>query len=417
MEVLRSGRWTVSGDTGDEVSREREFAEAFGRFLGARYCVATCNGSSAIVVALQAAGVRAGDEVLVPALTWIGCASAVLRLGAVPRFVDCEPGGIAMGVDAAGAQMGRRTKAILLVHPYCVNAEVESYLDLCRSRSAVLVEDCSHAHGARRAGKFLGTFGKLGVFSMQQSKVLTSGEGGAVVTGDALLYRVLQQYRADGRLYDDAARSGGMMLKAGEPVQGANYTLSEFHAAILLERLQALSAENELRRRHASLLNIMLAELSGIKVFYSTGDGNEPPLYRYIFQLGQEFLRARPIDWWQRALGAELQLTVERLYQPLPDSSQLEPTAIVTLCRQSRKRFTTALRAARAAIPESRRAYETCLSLPHRALLGCPDDCADIKRAILKVSAAVGVRSRRGQWIDRTRQDSGQGLLESVQSR
>jgi len=381
------------------VSRERIFGERFARFLGLRHGVATCNGSSAILIALQAVGVRVGDEVLVPAMTWIGCASAVLRLGAIPRFVDSTPAGLAMSADAAADAIKERTRAILLVHPYCQSADIEPFLALARSRKVALVEDCSHAHGAFRAGRYLGTFGDVGVFSLQQSKVLTSGEGGAVVTNDEGMYRLLQQYRADGRVYNDDAQAGEMMLSSAEELHGANFTLSELQAAVLIDRLAVLKEENRRRQENASTLNGMLKGLSGLRPIYSEASGDQPPLYRYVVELSGEWLGARDLSWWEHGLSAELQLRVERLYQPLPEARQLQPDRVSTLGGKDRERFRAALQADGSTIPQARRAYRSCLAIPHLALLGSQRDCEDIRDALSKLAsfAGLGERSRPGE--------------------
>lgn len=385
LEALRSGRWTVSGDSGPLVSRERTFAERFARYLGSRYGVATCNGSSAIVIALRALGVHAGDEVLLPALTWIGCAGAVLRLGAIPRFVDCERGGLAMSVDAAADEMTSKTKAILLVHPYCMNADIVSFVALSRSCNVSLVEDCSHAHGARYGEHHVGTFGHVAVFSMQQSKVLTAGEGGAVVTDDRAIYLRLQQLRADGRVYDEIAEPGQMLLGPPGDVQGANFILPELQAALLLDRLESLRDENELRRCNALALNRWIRDVPGVVPLYPTVTGDLPPLYRYVLRLDPDLLCGRGIDWWVSALSAELSMAVERLYKPLPDSPALRPGTVTTLSAENRRLLLDNLRAARSRIPGSRHAYETCLAIPHRVFLGSVDDCGDVASAVSKL--------------------------------
>lgn len=389
LTALRSGRWTLSGDSGPRTSLEKMFADEFAHFLDAKYCVPTCNGSAAIVIALQAAGVRTGEEVLVPALTWIGCASAVLRLGAIPRFIDCEPKGLAMSPETAETEVSSKTKAILLVHPYCVNAKIESFVALASARDLALVEDCSHSHGATHDGRSLGTFGHLGIFSMQQSKVLTSGEGGAVVTDDYSVYRRLQQYRSDGRVYDESPKDGTMLLREGGDVHGANYTLAEFQAAILIDRLKRLREENDLRRRNATALNGLLAQIPGVTPFYSATTTDTPTLYRYVVHLNRDLLRTYDIDWWVRALGFELGLSVERLYEPLPQSDHFRPQTVATLDDDTRKELMASLTAAKTTCRESQRAYRQCFAIPHRALLGSIADCTDIANAVSKIATVL----------------------------
>lgn len=237
LEVLHSGRWALSGCYNGIKPFERRFAEAFASFHGVRYCVPTASGSTALSVALEALGVGSGDEVLVPALTWVACASSVANLGAVPVLVDIAPETLCMDPVKAQNAITKRTAAILLVHAYCRIADLDRFSQISQESKVPLLEDCSQAHGAKWGGRRVGTFGKVAVFSMQQTKVLTSGEGGATLTDDPQLYDLLQQLRADGRRYVQGELiDGHMELEEVGAVVGSNRCLSEFHAAILLDR-------------------------------------------------------------------------------------------------------------------------------------------------------------------------------------
>lgn len=179
LASVNSGRWAISGPYRGCESFESKFSKAFSDYNGVPYCVLTSNGSSALVAALAALGVGPGDEVLVPGLTWVACATAPLRVGASPIFVDLTPGGLTMcPIAAADRLRSGAVKAIILVHQSCALADLSAFAALAKAFGVALIEDCSQAHGAKWRGMPVGTVGKVGVFSMQQTKLLTCGEGG-----------------------------------------------------------------------------------------------------------------------------------------------------------------------------------------------------------------------------------------------
>ncbi len=201
LSALGSRQWTISSCNVGSTPFEMRFAQDFAHYHDVPYCVATTNGSAALSVAMQALGVSPGDEVLVPGLTWVACASSVIYLGGIPVLVDVDPGTLCMSLAAAEAALTPRTKGIMLVHLHCRVADAPAFQHLARRRGLFLLEDCSQAHGAEWDGKKVGSFGDIGVFSMHQSKVLTCGEGGAAITSDPKLFETMQEYRADGRRY------------------------------------------------------------------------------------------------------------------------------------------------------------------------------------------------------------------------
>ncbi len=240
VEAIRARRWTVSWPSDGSRSRERQFAEAFARYNGVPYCVSVDHGSSALLVALESLDVGAGDEVVVPAMTWVAPATSVLRAGALPVLADVDPETGCVTADTIRAAMSERTKAIIVVHLGCTVADLDGILALAAETGVKVIEDCAQAHGARWRGQPVGTHGDVGAFSFQAGKVLAAGEGGAVVTSDPDIYRRAQQLRADSRRYPDAdAGPGEMELVEQGDVLGANYCMSELAAAVLLDQLPA----------------------------------------------------------------------------------------------------------------------------------------------------------------------------------
>jgi L-glutamine:scyllo-inosose aminotransferase/L-glutamine:2-deoxy-scyllo-inosose/3-amino-2,3-dideoxy-scyllo-inosose aminotransferase len=271
----------------------------------------------------------------------------------------------------------------MLVHLYCTLADINQFLQLSASTGIPLIEDCSHAHGAAWRGCKVGTFGTIGVFSMQQTKVLTSGEGGATITSDPELYDRLQQLRADGRRYSAERFPGAPELEHVGDVQGHNYCLSELHAAILLDRLPLLEHENEIRRRNAALLTHRIQELDGLQPLHDTSSGFRPAFYRYCIRFDLSSIGGAPIENVATALSAELGISVSPIYDPLNQNRLLHP------CRSPRNPGLEDLRGsydpAHFALPVATAARREVIAIPHNALLGDVGEVEDIFNAIKKV--------------------------------
>jgi dTDP-4-amino-4,6-dideoxygalactose transaminase len=224
---------------GLEVERfEREFAD----YCEASECVGVASGTAAIQLALEAIGIGPGDEVIAPANTFIATILPVLRLGARPVLVDCDPATAMIDVELAATAVTPRTKALLAVHLYGHPADLDALGRLCDDNGIALIEDACQAHGARLRGRRVGAIGRIAAFSFYPAKNLGAyGDGGAVTTNDpALAQRV--------RLLRDL----GQRRKYDFAVLGSNERLDTIHAAVLRVKLRRLDEWNDLRRRHAA---------------------------------------------------------------------------------------------------------------------------------------------------------------------
>jgi L-glutamine:scyllo-inosose aminotransferase/L-glutamine:2-deoxy-scyllo-inosose/3-amino-2,3-dideoxy-scyllo-inosose aminotransferase len=381
--VLRSGRWTISGPRAEEPARERQFAEAFAHFHRAPYCVPTANGSSALTIALEALGVGPGKEVLVPGLTWVACGSAVARIGGIPILVDADPRTLCMSVEAARQAITPATAAIMVVHLYCTFADISAFMDLAASTGLPLIEDCSHVHGALWHGRRVGTFGTIATFSMQQTKVLTCGEGGATITADAYLYDLMQQLRADGRRYAAHQTDGGNELEYVGFVQGHNYCLSELHSAVLIDRLPFLDQENESRLESATYLTEKLLYFEEVHPLHSLEPDCQPTFYRYCLSFDLAQLEGVSIELVASALTSELGIPVQPIYDPLNKNCLFDP-------RRSPRRMHSPemdriYDPTRFPLPVATAARNSSVGIPHNALLGGSKEAADILAAIEKL--------------------------------
>ena len=237
IERVLKASWYVRG------SECASFERAFAGYVGAGQCVGCGNGLDALSLALAALGVGEGDEVIVPAMTFVATALAVTKVGAVPTFVDVDPQTANIDTMELGASFTERTKAILPVHLYGRPANMDAVLGFAQEHGLLVVEDCAQAHGAVYRGEKVGSFGDAGAFSFYPSKNLGAlGDAGAVVTDDAA---VANRVRALGNYGSEAHYQHELL--------GCNSRLDELQAALLLAKLPSLDAVNEFRQGVAEL--------------------------------------------------------------------------------------------------------------------------------------------------------------------
>jgi dTDP-4-amino-4,6-dideoxygalactose transaminase len=384
IRTLDSGRWTLSGPWAGRRSQEQTFAAEFAEYNGVDHCVPVASGTSALVVGLEGLGVGAGDEVLVPGLTWIASATAVLNVNAVPVLVDIDPETLCVSPDALEAAITPRTRAITVVHLYNSMADMDRILDIARRYDLPVLEDCAQAHGAKWDGKRAGTMGVLGTFSMQETKLLTAGEGGAVITDDAELADRLFQLRADGRrLASTTPGLNEMELVENSSIMGNNYCLSELSAAVLLDQLEFLDADNDVRAAHAIALNAALAPIPGVSPVLPAAKVTGPTYYHYAVRCDRTEFANRPLATIARALQAELRYPVDLAYAPLNDNVLYRP--------HTKRRYHLSdehlrrIDPVQHKLPEAHRAYGEILTLHHPFLLADDNQVSAVAAAFDKV--------------------------------
>lgn len=384
LAALRSGRWAISEMHNGEELYERRFARSFADFHGSKHCVATTSGSSALTIAMEALGPTRGAEVLVPGLTWVACASTVAGAGLVPVLVDIDPETLCMSPEAAEAAITPRTEAIMVVHYGCNTADLDAFVRLSERHGLALLEDCAQAHGAQYRNKPVGTFGRIGTFSMQESKVLTCGEGGACITDEDALAGLMEQYRADGRVYNAEPEPGDPNLAELGEVQGRNLCLSEISSAVLLGRLAQLDNENDQRIKGAAQLDAAIDELVGLTPIAATPNCTRRTYYRYCVRVDPSFSPAE-VAAMQDELSHELRITCEPLHDPLNDCTLYNPFGSP---QKYEPELLPKLDLSRYELPASQAARDQVISLPHFLLLGDHEDLRDISDAFAKVLAA-----------------------------
>lgn len=389
LAALHSGRWTVSGAYTGNQSYEQQFARAFADFHGVGHCVPTCHGSSALTVALEALGIGPGAEVLVPGLTWVACASSVSGIGAVPVLVDVDRDTFCMSLEAARNAISSRTRAIMLVHLFSSSGDLDGFAALSRETGIALLEDCSQAHGAVWRGQRVGSIGRAAAFSFQQTKLLTAGEGGAVLTDDPVLADKMEQLRADGRRFVAQPRIGELDLEEIGAIQGRNYCMTEFQAALLLEGLRRLDDENALRRRNAAYLAEQLKSVGDVALQAAHAGLEQRTFYHLCLVLNLSGWHGWSVDEVAAAVAAELGLgAVEPVDTPLSHNKLYNPL----LSPRTAAEIRTLLDPGQFGLPNAETARSLAFTLPHRALLGNEDDMDDIVATLRKVKAVAAAR-------------------------
>ena len=258
-------RGVLSGAGAPEMKAlEAEFAE----LIGVGRCLATNSGTSALHIALAAAGIGRSDEVIIPSLSFIATAQAVLHQGGVPVFADVDPETFNLDVADAARRVTSRTRAIVPVHLHGLPADMDEVNALARAHGLIVIEDAAQAHGARYRGRAVGTLGVMAAFSLNSTKNLPAGEGGLFVTGDETLYGRAARVRFDGldmpskwdpaRPLDDEADSLATSV-------GFMYLPGELTSAIARAQLSRLAQTTERAWRNGRHLSERLRHLPGLR--------------------------------------------------------------------------------------------------------------------------------------------------------
>ncbi len=295
LDVLHSGKWFRGG--GERVNR---FEAAFASLNGAKHCVATANGTSALYAALNALGVEPGDEVIVPPYTFIATINAVLLQYALPVFVDTDPETFQIDARKIEAAITDRTVAILPVHLGGNVADMDAILAIAGRHKLTVLEDACQAHLAEWRGKKVGTLGAAGCFSFQITKNLPSGEGGAIITSDADLAERCFAFQNNNRA---RAVTGYNFSYLG--ARGANLRMTEFQGNLLLAQMTRLEEQSRTREQNAGYLAGMLKEIPGITPAKMYEGCTRNAFHLFMFRYKSEAFGGLPRAKFLHALDAE----------------------------------------------------------------------------------------------------------------
>ena len=281
-EVIKSGRWGGYPYPGPKTA---ELAKKFTELQGGGYAVPMANGTITMEVALRAAGIGWGDEVIVPAYTFQATASAPMAAGAIPVIVDVDPNTYCLDPKSAEKAITPKTKAIIPVHLGSNMADMDALMALAEKYNLIIIEDCAHAHGAKWRGKGAGTIGHFGSFSMQSSKTLTSGEGGILLCKTPELAAKAASIIDCGRPH---ALGGGEEDYSLEYQVGGNFRLSEIAAALALVGIERFPAQAKQREEMAAYMDEALSEIPGVRVLKHDERHTTRSFYRYVFAINPE---------------------------------------------------------------------------------------------------------------------------------
>lgn len=259
IEVLRSGMLS-------QGKKVQEFEENFAKYCGTKYAIATDNGTSALIVALLAAGVGPGDEVITTPFTFIATGNSIVFTGAKPVFVDIDPETYNIDPERIESSITKRTKAIMPVHLYGLMANMEKINKIAKKYNLIVIEDAAQAHGADINGRKAGSWGLAGTFSFYPTKNMTTGEGGMITTNDLKLLkkaRLLRNQGMDKRYYH------GMV--------GYNFRMTDMEAAIGIEQLKKLEGFTKRRIKNSTYL---IKEFSNVK---EVQPPKVPEGFRHVF--------------------------------------------------------------------------------------------------------------------------------------
>ena len=387
-KVFKSGRWAISSNySPDAPLREKAFGRAFAEFVGAKYCVPCASGSSSLELAMDALGIGANDEVIVPALTWCADPVAICNVNAVPVFVDCDPATLCICPVAVEKAITNKTRAVIAVHLYGSMCDLDELVALCKKHKIFLIEDCSHVHGARWRNKGAGTFGAVGCFSTQHTKLLASGEGGLTVTNSAELKSRIEQLKSNSRKYISNPATGKLEIEWSGEIMGGNYSMTEFQSAILLDRLGRLEEQTLKREDNAKFLDDELSSIPGFEPVACPDQVTRRALYYYVVRCDEKYWKGIETESIRAALAAELSGAAERIYVPLNKSPLFRP--LTKKRHHISKAYVNALKkCARVNLPNSDAAHRACVSIPHYVLLADRKEMQAIVDAFTKVSAS-----------------------------
>jgi dTDP-4-amino-4,6-dideoxygalactose transaminase len=312
-DVVRTGAWGGFPEPGEHAAA---FEEAFATYQGARHGILMMNGTVTMEVACKALGIGWGDEVIVPALTFAATAYAPMAAGALPVIVDVSPGTWCIDPDLVEAAVTRRTAAIIPVHLGHQMADMDRLTEIAERHGLAVIEDCAHAHGQRWNGRGAGCIGDFGSFSHQSSKILTSGEGGSLLTDDEGLARRAHSIIDCGRAKDPDEK---------EFTFGANYRLSELNAALLEVAIRRFPSQQEERAINGKRFEAMASGIPGVRVMPHDERITRWSFYNYVLAIDPEAFAGATNEAVCAALEAE-GVPAEVQYPPMSRYDLFQPS-------------------------------------------------------------------------------------------
>jgi perosamine synthetase len=378
-EVLQSGKWYryAAGEQSKVSGFEREWAAD----VGVPYCQATSSGTASLVCALAALEIGPGDEVLVPPYTFIATINAVLVHHALPVFADSDPETALMDPGSMESRINENTRAVVPVHIAGAPCDMDRIMAIASARGLRVVEDACQAHTAAWNGQRVGSIGDAGCFSFQNSKNITSGDGGALTTKDRGIYTRAQAFQNNGssRGRDDGARTSN----------GINLRLTEFQGALLLAQLTRNADFSRRREENGAHLNDLLNAIPGVRAKKTYSGTTRHGYHLYMFDFDPEQFAGMSKSLFLKALSAEgvpasggynalnkqafvEQFLTSRGFQRIYSAQRLQEYREQNIC------------------PANDALIERTCWLTQNVLLGSRDDMQSIADAVSRIQAHAG---------------------------
>ena len=358
--VVLGGNW---GDIeGPEVA---ELARRFAKAHDVRYAIPVSSGTAALWLALKALGVGPGDEVIVPAFTFMATASVVCEVGAAPVFVDVTPDGLSLDPEEVERAITARTRAMIPVHMAGIPADLPALVRIAAAHHIPIIEDAAQAHGAAVNGVPVGGMGSIGCFSFQASKNLASGEGGMLTTNDPALYELLWSLHNCGRL---PGKPWYYHYRLGE-----NWRMTELQAALLIAQMERWPDQMARRTENADYLRAQLADVPGV---------GSLPLPGFVTRSAWHLMPFRALFSESSAQTAAMAAAIQA--EGVPVSPGYPMPLYAQPAMQSHPHHVRSPQAGDV-LPRTEALCRQLLWVPQGALLGTRADMDDIVRAVSKV--------------------------------
>ncbi|MBN1561554.1 DegT/DnrJ/EryC1/StrS family aminotransferase [candidate division KSB1 bacterium] len=373
IDVMRSGRWWRG--RGEHVA---DFEKAYADLIGAKRCLATASGTTALLVSMHVLGVDAGDEVIVSPFTFIATYNSILLSKALPVFADTDAATLTMDPKTIETKITDRTTAIMPVHIYGLPCDMDPINDIAKKHHLAVVEDACQAWLAEYKEKKCGTLGDLGCFSFQNSKHLPTGEGGAITGNDDLIMDRCHSFHNCGRAYGTSSGTTQYFMR------GSNRRMQQMQAVMLMQQIVKLQEETARRQENAAYLMRALAEVPGIHPIRMP-ENSKAVWHLFPVRYDAKEFSGLPIDKFVKAIHAEgvpFGRGYHELYFDDLIDEAIQSRGYKRLFSEKRlKEYRESL----SELKGNKQVCETTLAITQNLLLGEKKDMDDIVNALQKI--------------------------------
>jgi len=368
-QAVESGKW--GSLHGDQV---KTFSEKYADYHQAKYGICVNSGTTALKIALQAVGVDAGQEVILPCYTFIASATAILEAGAIPVFVDIDPETYNIETSQIEGAITERTAAIMPVHFGGRPCNMDEINSIAKKHNLKVIEDAAQAWGSAWNNQQVGAIGDAGGFSFQSSKNITAAEGGIILTNDEETAKFCRSFSNCGRV------DGGVWYE--HYYLGGNFRMSEFQGALLLAQLEKYPEMKATREKNAKYLNDQLSQIDGIEILKEDNNITSNSYHIFICRYKKEHFKNVPKSTFVQAMRKEGLIISEGYSIPLYTQPVFENLAFGA----RGKKVEVGVDYTNYFLPETEKAcYEEAIWFPQFVLLGEEQDMTDIVNGIIKV--------------------------------